>query len=131
MLTSFGYTIDANIFWKRESAPLFVRVHNFFNQAYYFPGLDVELRRISLSQENDGPKLALALGIWDQPKNQDFFTKVGELGARASVHVEKPVFKTWSAYVEVESKTTGWVPGNVYLDSNTSMRVGMASASVL
>jgi hypothetical protein len=126
-LTSFGHTVDANVFLKQGPTNLFVVLHAYANGARTFPGLDVELvdhvrtvggRRVELS-----PRLAL----WTQPAGQAFRTQDARAGGLAALRVRVPIARRLGALAEVEAKTAGWVAGVVQLDPALNVRLGVST----
>lgn len=124
-LTSFGYTIDTNVFFKKDNLNLFMIVHNYANGERHFPGLDVEILRYPLTRFKTPLTLNVRSAIWLQPEDQMFKTKAGKFGGLASLRAGWNGFKNVEPYMEVTAKTEGWVAGNAYLDSNTSVQTGL------
>jgi hypothetical protein len=62
--------------------------------------------------------------LWTQPENQSFFAEKGNLGGalwfQASIQQGR-----WRPYLEIDAKSQGWILGNVYLDPNLSIRMGV------
>jgi hypothetical protein len=54
-----------------------------------------------------------------------FKTKEAKLGGLASLRAGWIGFRNIETFVEVTAKTEGWVAGNIYLDSNTSVQTGL------
>lgn len=126
-LTSFGHTVDANVFVKQGPTNLFVVLHAYANGARTFPGLDVELvdhvrmvggRRVELS-----PRVAL----WTQPAGQAFRTSDARPGGLAALRIRVPVARRLGGLAEVEAKTAGWVAGVVQLDRAVNVRLGVST----
>jgi len=124
-LTSFGYTIDANLFFKKDDLNLFMVLHNYANRERHFPGLDVEILRYPLTRFKTPLTLNVRSAIWLQPEDQMFKTKEAKLGGLASLRAGWIGFRNIETFVEVTAKTEGWVAGNAYLDSNTSVLTGL------
>lgn len=124
-LTSFGYTVNADLFIKKLDLNLFLSLQNQFNDDHYFPGLDMEI--INYPYRILGREVAVTprLSVWLQPEDQNFRTSKSELGGLVSVKTSAPLKEGWSTWFELEGKTKGWVAGNVYLDDAVSTRVGM------
>jgi len=122
-LTSFGYTLDANLFLKwDESRQFLVQLHNGFNAQSYFPGVTVEWVEQPLPW--DRLFLTHELTIWSQPRGQ----RVRSTQANTMVAgAERLIYKlgNYAPYLGVEAKTPGWMAGNVYLDRNLSVWTGL------
>jgi hypothetical protein len=128
LLTSFGHTVDANLFLARGGGNLFVVLHGYANRDRAFlPGVDAELvdrparaagRRVELS-----PRLAL----WAQPAGQAFRTRAVRGGGLAALRVRAPLGRRLGASAEVEVKTAGWVSGVVQLDRAVNVRLGAST----
>ena len=124
-LTSFGYTIDTNIFFKKDDLNLFMVVHNYANRERHFPGLDIEMLRYPVTISHVPISLNVRSALWLQPEEQMFKTEEAKFGGLASLRVGWSRFSNVEPSVEVTAKTAGWVAGNPYLDSNTSVQTGL------
>lgn len=126
-LTSFGYSIDANLFFKQNSVNTMVILHNYFNKAHHFPGLELALYRLPVNIFGKHLPLSVRTSVWLQPKDQQFYTSKSELGGIAMVKLHFPVYRHMETYVEIEAKSDGWAAGNVYLEDDISLRLGLAA----
>ena len=126
LLTSFGYTVDANIFWKEDAASLFVILHNYVNGERYFPGAEAELLRQPVRVGGRELYITPRLAAWLQPEGQRFRSARAVAGALGSIRLEPRARRALAPYVEVEVKTAGWVAGNVDLGGNLGVRLGVA-----
>jgi hypothetical protein len=127
LLTSFGYTIDANVFLRDGDRKLFLVLHDYANGERNFPGLDAEWldQRVTIANRTfiASPRVAL----WLQPEHQRFRDSDGAFGGLAGVRVTAPLRGRFGSFVDVETKSAGWVAGNVHLDRNTSVRFGLTA----
>ena len=114
MLTSFGYTLDANILANYDKYKFLVSLHNYHNFSKSFWGIDVTSFKSPLTTR---------LALWTQPKEQMFYSKTSTPGALIALRYEKSIQK-FSLYFEFESKSKGWVAGNPYLTAQTGFRIG-------
>lgn len=126
LLTSFGFTMDVNVFMKQDPINLFVILHHYVNGERYFPGVEVELLDYPLRLRGRVLGLSARLGAWLQPERQRFQSRSAAPGGLAALKVYAAVSSRYRPYVEVEGKTAGWVTGNVHLDSNVSVRLGVS-----
>lgn len=126
-LTSFGYNIDANIFLKQNTVNLMVIWHNYFNKDHYFSGLELALYRLPVNFFGKHLPLSIRTAIWQQPKDQLFTTAESEQGGLAAIKLYIPWNRHVETFMEIESKSNGWVAGNVYLENETSLRLGVAA----
>ena len=110
LLTSFGYTIDANVF-LRGKRKVFVVLHDYKNRERHFPGADVQLL--------DTP-LTLRLALWLQPERQRFRDRRGKPGGLIGVRVDRG-----TTFAEVEAKSRGWVQGIESLEASLALRFGL------
>ncbi len=125
-LTSFGYSLDANLFLKQDPVNVMLIWHNYFNKDQHFPGLELALYRLPVNIFEKNLSLSLRAAIWQQPKDQLFTASEPEQGGLAAIKLHIPWNRSMETFVEVESKSNGWVAGNVYLEENTSLRLGLA-----
>ncbi len=124
-LTSFGNSIDANVFLA--STPIgdaFFAVHGYTNANRPFFGIEGQLV--------DRPLGNLLLWsprvmIWQQPRAQAFRTSSGTFGGLVGSRLSAPVAPWFRPYVEIEAKSAGWVAANPYLDAVFTTRAGVAS----
>ena len=124
-LTSFGFTVDANLFWREAGNNLLFTVHNYFNREHYFPGIDMELLDYPFSLGGRFAPVSLRLGLWSQPAEHSFTSSRGRAGGHASLRMALPLSRSVLPYWEVQGKTAGWQAGNVYLDSALETRLGI------
>lgn len=118
-LTSFGYTIDGNLFLRSRGHNLFVTVHDYVNGERSFPGIDAQLIDESFRGFQVSPRIAL----WRQPDR--FADSDGSIGGLLGLRVAKPMGGRVGAFAEVDAKTSGWVAGNVHLDPAAEVRFGV------
>jgi hypothetical protein len=120
-LTSFGYTIDGNVFLRKSGHNAFITVHDYVNGERSFPGIDAEL----IDEPFHGLAISPRVALWSQPENQRFDDGSGSFGGLLGVRVAKPMTNRVSAFVDVTAKTSGWVAGNVHLEPATEVKLGM------
>jgi hypothetical protein len=126
-LTSFGYSIDANLFYRQKSVNALAIFHHYFNKSHFFPGLELALVRFPISLFRAQLPLSVRTSMWLQPKGQQFYTDESEVGGIATIKFHFPMYEQWETFVEMEAKTQGWVAGNVYLGDNFSVRLGIGA----
>ena len=124
-LTSFGYTVDANLFWRQAGDNLLFTVHNYFNKQHYFPGFDLELVDTPVNLLGHAVPVGLGAGLWQQPEAQSFTTDRGSVGGHARLRLALPLGRDLAPYVEIAGKTAGWQAGTVYLQSQVEGRLGL------
>ncbi len=126
-LTSFGYSIDANLFMRQPRYDVFATAHWYRNAHHAFPGLSVEWRGISAPFFPESWHLSFTTAAWRQPKAQRFDSADSATGGEFAARLDVPVTATWQTFIETDWKTAGWVAGNVYLNRNFSARVGVSA----
>lgn len=124
-LTSFGYSIDVNLFAKQDKRRALFIFHNYFNHHRYFPGVGLTLYDYPLTVMHQAMRFTPGISLWLQPEQQEFETHHAQLGGLISGKLSYPWSSDLSAYLELEAKSAGWVAGNVYLDNNVSTRIGL------
>ena len=125
-LTSFGYTIDANVFVRRGGLKLAATSHAYFSEKHVLPGLDVQLIDLSARVAGQAITLTPRLAFWLQPADQLYRSQDVQAGGLLALRAGLGSRRV-RPYLEVEAKTEGWVAGNVYLDSNVSVRAGLTA----
>jgi hypothetical protein len=126
LLTSFGHVIMANFFFQKSKYNLILAYHHFQNQSNHFPGIEAELFDFPVKMGNNNLYLTLRGMFWTQPSGQSFTASKMQPGGLLSIRTHFPVHKTWYPYLELEQKSHGWVAGNVFLDPNFSVRMGVS-----
>ena len=124
VLTSFGYAIDANVFLRSGERGLFVVLHSYSNAERHFPGIEAQLVDVPATLFGHAVTLSPRVALWSQPENQLFRDTEGAAGGAASLRVDWARTGRFGAFAELETKTSGWLAGNVHLDANTSVRLG-------
>ena len=123
MLTPFGYTIDGHfglVNNKLDSLWL-LRLHR--SQIGYSPEFGVRLFDLPI---NENMNWHLATSVWLQPKNLRWDAQRRQLGGNIWSQFNWKVKDQTSLWVQMNGKTTGWMAGEVYLDSNISARFGLS-----
>ncbi len=110
VLTSFGYTIDANVF-LRGKRNMFIVVHDYTNRERHFPGADIQLL---------GKAMTFRAAVWLQPEHQRFRDTHAMPGGLAGARIDRG-----RTFAEVEAKTRGWVEGNESLEPSVALRFGV------
>ena len=123
-LTSFGHTIDVNLFAKQGPTNVFVVLHRYSNGARSFPGVDAQVIDLPLAVMGMPVDVSHRISLWLQPEAQSFRSTTSKAGALGSIKLRQVTPSRVAAFVELEGKTEGWVAGNVHLDRNVSVRVG-------
>ena len=124
-LTSFGHTVNTNLFVRQGRANVLAVVHRYANAARTFTGVDVRLLDWPVQAHGRTFALSPRLSAWQQPVGQAFRTGKADLGGLAALRMDYRQTGRLGAFAEVEAKTSGWVSGNVYLDRNVSVRTGV------
>lgn len=124
-LTSFGYTIDANLFLKTADRMYLLQMHNGFNQATYFPGLT--LAQIDMALPWDRFFLTPQLTVWPQPSGQRYDRRTSDVLAAAQMKLSYQADENLRYYVDFVGKTRGWMAGNVYIEDNVSAILGVST----
>jgi hypothetical protein len=123
-LTSFGHTVDLNLFMKQGDLNLYVVGRRYSNGARSFPGVDAQVLNAPVTIAGRGFEISPRLAMWMQPEDQAFRTTSAAPGALASIKIRPASASLVTTFVELEAKTAGWVAGNVNLGSNVSLRMG-------
>lgn len=124
-LTSFGYAIDTQFFYKQEKLNILLIYHTYVNAYSKLPGLELEIIRYPL--DLFGKKTFLNLGIhgWIQPYAQKFWTSEKESGGLLKATLAFPLLEGLEIFISPSIKSRGWVAGNVYLEKAAELRLGL------
>lgn len=114
-MTPFGYMVGANLFVKKEDTGLLISPKIFKNRNKTFLGVNTQYRKNWIT---------LTGAVWQQPKNQSFYTTEGKLGGQIGIAIDYQV-NNFTPYVIFNLKSEGWVEGNPYLSSKFTSRIGI------
>lgn len=122
-LTSFGWSIDHNVFLALGAKNVLVTMHHGANGTRWLPGIDATLWRLPIA---DRGFVSLGAGAWLQPEDQRWDAVRASPGARLHATASIPVWSALELEVGAAHKTEGWVAGVANLGSETSLRAGLA-----
>lgn len=128
LLTSFGHTVDGQVFVQQGRANLFLVLHAYANHDRTFPGADAELVDVPVAIFGRAIELSPRVAFWTQPAGQAFRITDARAGGLAGLRVRTPLGGRWGALAEVDGKTAGWVSGIVQLDRAVNVRLGASLA---
>ena len=127
LLTSYGTAVSAQVFLKKEYLNMAFACHDYRNYKNHFPGIEAELVDYPVQMGKFGMYVSPRVILGAQPKEQAFMTKkadfLGLFGLRADFKISRHYF----SYIDFTTKTKGWVAGNEFLDSNTSVKIGLSA----
>ena len=122
ILTSFGYDLGGDLLLDHKGRQWLLGVHTYNNRDHVFGG--VELMRKGLRM--GAAQIDLRGMLWMQPEQGGFLDQDGTLGGLLTVRSNWSLGSAVKVYAEGEAKTKGWVMANPYLNSNISIRTGIA-----
>jgi hypothetical protein len=126
VLTSFGRTIDTNVFLARGNARVLAIVHAYANGERSFPGVEATLVDYPVTIGGHAVTLSPRASIWRQPAHQLFGDTDGSMGGLVALKVQRSGRRRVGVFAEVEAKSAGWVAGVAALDANVAVRVGVS-----
>ncbi|MDQ6926081.1 MAG: hypothetical protein M3154_07580 [Candidatus Eremiobacteraeota bacterium] len=127
LLTSFGHTVDGQLFVQQGRTNAFVVLHAYANHERTLPGADAEILDYPVTLGGRAVTVSPRVALWAQPHAQQFRTHDAQAGALAALRVRMPVARWFGALAEVEGKTAGWVAGVVQLDRAVNARFGISA----
>lgn len=121
-LTPFGYSVDVEAGLRRRRLTSFFGLRSGINARSWFPTatarvLDMGLRRAPLAFD-------LELDAWLQPERLRYDERRARPGGRLAATVHWRALPGASLDLALDGKTAGYVPGNVFLERNVSVRLG-------
>lgn len=122
-LTSFGWSVDQNVFLALGEKNVLLTLHHAANGARWAPGLDAQVWRLPIA---NGMSLSLGGGVWLQPHAQRWDTARMDPGARVHAAVAIPVWRSLDLELFAAHKTPGWVAAVPNLGTETSFRAGLS-----
>ena len=121
-LTPYGYSIDMRTSILVGPFAGFFAFEHGINGESWFPTLRGQMVGLPLGR---APlSLDAVLGAWLQPKDLRHDTKRVTPGGNVGATLHWHIVPAASFDLELEGKSAGFVPGNVYLDPNLSLRMG-------
>lgn len=124
-LTSFGYTLDANLLLKEGLFNWFLTVHNYVSPSRYFPGIEVGLCRFPVTAGALVIHLSPRILVWTQPSNQRYDDTDALPGGMLSLEASLSLGRHVELFLSTSAKTRGWVAGNVHLDEALAVSAGI------
>lgn len=126
-LTSFGWSVDQNLFLALDEKNVLVTVHHAANGARWTPGVDAQVWRLPLDVAGGAPwSLTLGGGVWLQPERQRWASTRADPGGRVHATLAIPVWNALEVEIAGAHKTAGWVAGVPALEAETSIRAGVS-----
>jgi hypothetical protein len=126
-LTSFGTDLSLNVFLSKTKYNMVFAYHHYKNYQHVYPAIEVEIIDYSI-RVNEKNRLLLSprliLGV--QPEGQSFTTSKSEILGSAACRLDFGVNRKCYPYLELSSKTKGWIAGNEYLSSNADVKIGLS-----
>jgi hypothetical protein len=121
-LTPFGYSVDVEAGLRRGWLTSFFGLRSGINARSWFPTatarvLDLGLRRAPLAFD-------LELDAWLQPERLRYDERRAQPGGRLAATMHWRALPGASLDLTLDGKTAGYVPANVYLERNVSVRLG-------
>ena len=127
-LTSFGHAIDAHIVYQQGALGIHATAQRFTNHERSFPGLRVEMVERPLRFNGRDFLFSPRAGVWAQPRGQEFRTRDASVGGLAGLRLETSSPSRFHYYVDVETKTVGWVAGRPNLGAGATLLTGFTYA---
>lgn len=122
ILTPFGNDLNVDIFYQTPTENLFFAVHIYNNLNNTFGGVEAGI--IDKQLFNDKLLISARSMIWLQPNDLSFFESQSSLGGLLSAKTSYSFGKI-KPYLQVDAKSDGWVMGNVFLNENISLNMGL------
>ena len=120
---AFGYAFRGDLYLRRADTGLLASLYAYGNGELLLPGLDATLVHHPLGSIELSPRLAL----WLQPRDLRYFSRSVTPGGLAGLRLTFLTLPRVHPFVEVAAKTEGWVPGEVHLSANFTLRTGVSA----
>lgn len=124
-LTPFGYTINLHAFIKMPKHSFLFTLNNHFNKNHHFSGVGADVINLPLRLGTLKLASTIKMRLWQQPRQFSFTTASADTGASLSTRVEYKLTRKLGTYLDISHKTSGWLEGNVYLNSSSSILMGL------
>lgn len=122
-LTPFGYSVDASMALRRHGLAGAVAVRNGINGQGWFPTVAAQLLDVG-PMHRTWLTFDVDVDAWLQPERLRHDTRRPRPGGRLAATMRWRAWPGASLDVTLDGKTAGYVPGNVALDRNLSLRLG-------
>ncbi len=127
-LTSFGDDIQLDIYLNYKNHKSIVTFHKYSNHdREWYSGLEMNTYITYITFKESNLIGNIRGMIWSQPDNQSFFTEESQMGGLISFKVAYQNRSVFQPYLEIDTKTNGWVAGIPYLKKKISTRFGFQS----
>lgn len=123
LLTPYGNDISLDIFLQTPQRNWFLGLHNYNNFSRAFYGVEVGIIDEKLVIEEW--RFSTSFHLWMQPQELAFRTSDATPGAAIDLQVSK-LFHAWAPFISISAKSQGWLAGNLFLERNISMRLGLS-----
>ena len=118
--THFGNDVAFYLPVQSGKLDILLSTHLYKNRTEQSHGYGIGIYNYPVS---DRLQLDLKAAVWNQPES--FFGEEMIFGGSAGVKLRFLVSENLSCFVSAAGKTGGWMLGSPYLDSNTSLQVGL------
>jgi len=119
----FGSTLRLDGFLRAHGLSAFGSLQAYVSRDLVLPGVDATLRYSGSGVQ--GLRLSTRAALWLQPEALCFATSRVAPGGLFSLRLEWGALPRLAPYLEVESKTAGWVAGSVSLGADVLGRAGI------
>lgn len=120
----FGVAFRINGFLAAAGRNWLAQLQANVNDSLVLPGLTLKVLRQPLVGLADA-RWTLAASLWLQPEGQRFFASSMAPGISGSGRLSIPLWSALEMYGEVTAKTSGWVPGDVFLGRGFDAQLGV------
>lgn len=124
LLTPFGNDVNIDLLYQTPKNNWFLSFHIYNNLNSTFGGIEIGL--FDHTMMNSRLLTSVTGMVWTQPKDQSFFETDGDLGGHISMKNTYLAGKL-NPYLQIDAKSAGWVMGNVFLDRNVSLIIGLSA----
>ncbi len=123
-MVPFGDLTEVNL-WINNSSNMHIYLRGYQNKDNWFPALGLKIYNLKLS---DYLELETGCHGWLQPEKLSFITSKGKPGGALNV-MAKYKFSNQSRFslnAGIHAKTYGFLPGNMYLEDNIGLMLGLS-----
>ena len=124
-LTSFGTATGLHFFFQQGRTNLVFTYNSYISRTRYWPGLSIDLVRYPVEVAGKILSVSTSASAWLQPLGQRFASTKARAGCGVTLGASYPLARHLEWTLECDTKSEGWMAGNVYLDAAVQFRTGM------
>ncbi|MCC6372826.1 MAG: hypothetical protein IT236_17615 [Bacteroidia bacterium] len=125
--TSFGNQVGVELLLQTKKYNWYLAPHLNQNKDHSFFGLEAQMFEKPMNVKGQLFLTTARIIAAAQPQNQEFLTNKAAFTFLGGLTVYWHASKRFRPFMSLEAKTNGWVASNAFLDSRTSVKIGLSA----